>query len=538
MDSVEALEAWLEKSSELEFVVSEDNAWRYIKMTCNTQDEEARERFAYFVREIMPKLSMVGNALLRKLYGAPAFADLDQHKYEVLIRSVRNRIELFREKNVELQSEIRQKSQKFDEIAGSLFIEVDGEKMTLQKAASLLEGPDRSVREQIWMKTSRARLAKREELDALFSELTTLRHRVAENADEPNYAAYKFKQLGRFDYGRADCEEFHTSIEQVVKPVLLQQGRRRCERLGLDSLRPWDLNVDEFGGGQLRPFQDSKELLEKLVVVFNRLDPRLGGFLETMQELGHLDLESRLGKAPGGYNYSLPESGVPFIFMNAVGTNTDLSTMLHEGGHAVHSFLTHHLRVGEFTKLPSEVAELASMSMELLCLDFLDIVYPNPRDLLRAKREQLSRIFSILPWIATIDAFQFWTYDHPTATPVERAAAWKDLFIRFHGDYIDFSGEEEVLQSYWQKQGHVFDVPFYYIEYGIAQLGAIAVWRNYKRDPQKGLEDYLAALAMGYTRPIPEVYARAGVRFDFSEAYIRELVEFLQGELQEIEAGL
>ena len=257
-----------------------------------------------------------------------------------------------------------------------------------------------------------------------------------------------------------------------------------------------------------------------------------------MQSMGHLDLESRLGKAPGGYNYSLPETGVPFIFMNAVGTNVDLSTMLHEGGHAVHSFLTQHLRLGEFSKLPSEVAELASMSMELLCLDFLDTVYPDPRALLRAKRDQLSRIFSILPWIATIDAFQFWAYDHPQATAEERATAWRGIYERFHGDYIDFSGHEDVRDSYWQKQGHVFDVPFYYIEYGIAQLGAIAVWRNYKADPEKGLKDYLAALAMGYTRPIPEMYERAGVRFDFSEGYIRELVDFLRAELETIEASM
>lgn len=538
IDTVEALEDWLLKASELEFVVSEDNAWRYIRMTCDTENEPVKERFQYFVREIMPHLSVMENALLRKVYASPAFEELDPHTYEILIRSIRSRIELFRAENVPLQSELRQKSQQFDEIAGGLFIEWEGEKMTLQKAASLLEGEDRDIREQVWRKTVQARLARRADLDALFSGLVQLRHQIALNAGEPNFAAYKFKELGRFDYGREDCEEFHRSIELVLKPVLLERGMQRSQRLDLDSLRPWDLNVDEFGGSQLRPFKGSKDLVDKLVRVFNKVDPSLGGYFETMREMGHLDLESRLGKAPGGYNYSLPETGVPFIFMNAVGTNSDLSIMIHEGGHAVHAFLTQYIELSDFTKVPSEVAELASMSMELLCLDFLDEVYSDPKDLLRAKREQLGRIFSILPWIATIDAFQFWSYDHPEADAEQRAAAWKALFLRFHGDYIDFSGHEEVLESYWQKQGHVYDVPFYYIEYGFAQLGAIAVWRNFKRDRKKGLDDFLEALKMGYTRPIPEIYERAGVLFDFSAGYIQELVDFLKEELQEIEAGL
>jgi oligoendopeptidase F len=221
--------------------------------------------------------------------------------------------------------------------------------------------------------------------------------------------------------------------------------------------------------------------------------------------------------------------------MNAVGTQSDLTTMLHEAGHAQHSFATQYIDIAEFKHMPAELAELASMSMELITLDYLGEFYKDPESLRRARREQLLRPLTLLPWIASIDAFQFWVYDHPEHTIAEREQAWSDIFLRFHGDYISWEGDEEVLKSLWQKQGHIYDVPFYYIEYGIAQLGAIAVWRNYRKNPEKGLNDYLHALSMGYTRPIPEVYAAAGIRFDFSESYIRELIDFVVGEIERIE---
>lgn len=535
LDDVPSLEAWLRQVSELEFVVHEDKAWRYIRMTCDTENETYRAAYDDFTTNILPHLSRAGNGLLNKLYASPAFAELDSEAWKVLIRTTRNRIELFRDANIPLLTEARTRAREFDELAGALHVVLDGKKLTLQKAASMLESPDRTFREKIWRKITSARLGNRDKLNALYSDLVRLRTQIARNAGYQSYSDYKFVELGRFDYDRSACYEFHRSIEKVIQPVLKAQSAERQQLLGLDELRHWDLSVDPRGEAALKPFADTDELIEKSIRVFDRLDPRLGAQIRIMREMGHLDLTSRLGKAPGGYNYPLPETGVPFIFMNAVGTQSDLTTMLHEGGHAVHSFATRPIDISNFRNLPSEIAELASMSMELLTLDFWDEFYDDPETLRRAKREQLIRPFSLLPWIAAIDAFQLWAYDHPGHSVEEREATWKELFLRFHGDFVQWDGDEDVLASLWQKQGHVFDVPFYYIEYGIAQFGAIAVWRNYRRNPEKGLQDYLNALALGYKRPIPEVYEAAGIRFDFSEDYIRELVDFVMEELEAIE---
>lgn len=538
IQSLEELEQWLENASEVDFVVNEDKAWRYIRLTCNTEDASLKERFQQFVRDIMPHLWRMSNALLKKLYAHPLFSQLDPHKYEVLVRSVRTQIELYREDNVALQSEVRQLAQRFDEIAGGMSVQDGDRKLTLQQAASVLEDLDRNRREEIWRKLAKVRMSARHDLGDLYTELTRMRHQVALNADLDSYVDFKFRELGRFDYDRDDCSAFHQSIEKVVTPLFMDQNHKRKSRLDIQQLRPWDLAVDVLGEGQLKPFRDTDELVSVAMRMLDRLDSSLGDKLRQMQSMGHLDLASRLGKAPGGYNYSLPETGVPFIFMNAVGTQGDLTTMLHESGHAVHSFATRDIRISEFQHLPSEVAELAAMSMELLTLDFLDEVYDDPRKRLRAKREQLLRPINLLPWIATIDAFQFWIYDHPHHTSEERNKAWVGIYKRFHGHVLDWEGLEHVLDFFWQKQGHIYDLPFYYIEYGIAQLGAIAVWRNYKRNPQKGLQDYLNALAMGYQRPIPEIYATAGIRFDFSQDYIQELMDFLHGELEEVETAL
>lgn len=537
LDTPAEIEQWLKMSSELNFVLAEEKAWRFIKMTCDTTDESIKQLYEQFSSEILPQLSIQANELLKKLYQAPAFKALDAHRFLIVTRSVIKRIELFREENVPLNTEIRRRSREFDEIAAAFSIEEGGQKLTLQKAAAFLENKDRELRERIWRKITGARLLQKDRLNALYSDLIGLRHQVAQNAGFQSYADYKFEALGRFDYTRQDCYNFHDAIERVVKPQLEARSRERQEHLGIPELRHWDLSVDEFGKEPLHPFKDGKELVEGSIRVLDHLGPALADKLRLMQQMGHLDLESRMGKAPGGYNYSLPETGVPFIFMNAVGTQSDLTTMLHEAGHAQHSFATQYIDISEFKHMPAELAELASMSMELLTLDYLDEFYANPEDLRRARREQLMRPLTLLPWIASIDAFQFWAYDHPGHSIAEREQAWMDIFLRFHGDYVKWDGDEEILRSFWQKQGHVYDVPFYYIEYGIAQLGAIAVWRNYRQNPQKGLADYLHALSLGYTRPIPEIYEAAGIRFEFSAEYIQELIAFVVGEIEKLDNG-
>jgi oligoendopeptidase F len=537
LETVVDIEHWLKMFSELSFILHEEKAWRYIRMTCDTTSESIRKRYDQISSEIFPQFSVKANELLKKLYESPAFPLLDPEHYLVLTRSVKNSIELFREANVPLETEIRRRGLAYDEAASRLYIEDGGQKLTLQKAASLLEKGDRHKREEVWRKIASARLALKDSWDELLTDLCGLRRQVARNAGFDSFSDYSFKALERFDYTREDCYAFHDSIERVVKPQLIAFSRKRQRNLGLGELRPWDLTVDELGREALHPFTNSQELIAGCIRILERLRPALADNLRLMKEMGHLDLDSRIGKAPGGYNYSLPVTGAPFIFMNAVGTSSDLITMLHELGHAQHSFATVQIDIAEFRHVPAELAEFASMGMELFSLDALDEFYKDAESLRRARREQLMRPLLLLPWIASVDAFQFWLYDHPDHTVPERERAWTDIFLRFHGDYVSWEGDEDVLKNLWQKQGHIYDLPFYYIEYGIAQLGAIAVWRNYRLDPQKGLNDYLTALSMGYTRPIPEVYAAAGIRFDLSESYIRELVDFVAGEIDKVDRG-
>lgn len=357
------------------------------------------------------------------------------------------------------------------------------------------------------------------------------RHQMAHNAGFENFRDHMYSALGRFDHTPADAEAFHQSVEQDVVPVVDRLYRERKASLRVDALRPWDLAVDPSGKPPLRPFKDADQLVDLTQKVFDKLDPWFAECIATMQQLGRLDLASRDGKAPGGYNYPLYESGSPFIFMNAVGTSDDVITMVHEGGHAIHSFLTHPLALTGFKSFPSEVAELASMSMELLTMDHWHLIYPDPEDLRRAKRDQLERVLTILPWVATIDAFQHALYTHPEWSIAERSAQWVATHQRFGGTEVDWTGLDRDRSQLWQKQLHLFEVPFYYIEYAIAQLGAIGVWRNYKRDPQDAVKRYKAALSLGYTRPLPEIYAAAGIRFDLSSSYVRELIAFVHAEL-------
>ncbi|MBX7125375.1 MAG: M3 family oligoendopeptidase, partial [Cyclobacteriaceae bacterium] len=342
---------------------------------------------------------------------------------------------------------------------------------------------------------------------------------------------YQFRAYGRFDYTPDDCRRFHESIEAEVVPILNLLAAGRAKKLQLSKLRPWDKAVDADGLPALKAFDGGRDLTEKAITTFHQLDPWLGECLTIMREMGHLDLESRKGKAPGGYNYPLPEIGVPFIFMNATSTLRDMTTIMHEGGHAVHNFLTMNLPLADFKNPPMEVAELASMSMELLSMDHWGNFFPQENDLRRARREQLEDILETLPWVATIDQFQHWIYENPTHDSSARKAAWNEVFNRFADSHTDWSGLEMSRDYLWQKQLHLYEVPFYYIEYGMAQLGAIAVWRNFKNDRRKGLDGYMRALKLGNMKSIPETYAAAGIRFDFSRSYIHELMGFVKDEL-------
>ena len=534
-ETLEELEAFLHKRNELNDVVAEDYAWRYIRKTRNTQNEELAEHFLYFVKEILPHLSVYEDKLNRKIASHPFFSQLPEDPYKTFVRQLQRNIELFREENVPLVAKSQTVSQKHGSLIGAMSIEHEGETLTLQQANKLLESRDRELRQEVWQKISGRRKQDREALQEVFDQLLELRNQIAVNAGYPSYTRFKFDEMGRFDYQPEDVEAFHDAVEKAVRPMYEQFMQIRKEKLGLEELRPWDLQVDIFGKQPLKPFEEASELLEKSIEVLSKLRPEMGQMLRLMDKLEYLDLDSRVGKAPGGYNYPLMETGIPFIFMNAAGTQADVTTMLHESGHAIHSFVTRDIPLSDLQQTPSEVAELASMTMELLCLDYYNEFYPDPNLRIRAKKEQLMRCITILPWIATVDAFQQWVYDHPGNSREERNAKWSELYYRFHGHQVNWEGFEAELAHLWLKQGHIFDVPFYYIEYAIAQLGAIGIWRNYRREPAKALEQYIDALQLGYTRPIPEIYQAAGIRFDFSADYILECMQFCLEEYQALE---
>lgn len=535
INSVQELEQWLKDRSELEAALEEDFAWRYIRMTCDTANEELVARFQYFATEIEPKVAPIGNELNKKLIESPYVNELDEDKYFVYLRSIRKALELFREENIPLQTKLQVTAQKFQAITAAMSVTLNGQEYTLEQASNFLKDTDQAMRQQAWQAMSLRRLQDSEALDALFDELLHLRHQVALNAGFENYRDYMFQSLGRFDYTPQDCYKFHEAIEKEIVPILREQAEIRQEKLGLDKLRPWDMDVDTSGKPALKPFSNGEELIQKSTRAFSKLHPYLGERLAIMQENKLFDVESRKGKAPGGYNYPLSETGAPFIFMNSANSFRDLTTMVHEGGHAVHTFLTANLELNDFKHCPSEVAELASMSMELLSMDFWDEFFSDEKDLQRARRYQLVDVLKTLPWVAAIDQFQHWIYTNPVQTAEQRSKAFTEIFERFGAGFADWSGYEKPYEKLWQKQLHLFEVPFYYIEYGIAQLGAIAIWKNYRENPKQALEQYLSALKLGYTKPIGVIYETAGIRFDFSADYVKELAGFVKTELEKME---
>ncbi len=526
------LRTWLKDLSELEAFLEEEGAWRYIRMTINTADEEAGAAYKSFIAEIQPRVAPISDQLNRKLAESSFSKELSGEAYRVYLRGIRNAIRLYRAENVALQTELQNLAQTYSGISGSMEVTLNGKNFTMQEAAKMLSYTDRDLREKVFAATVEVRQKHIEEIENVFDQMIHLRNKMAGNADYPDYRSYMFSAMGRFDYTITDCIDFHRSIEVAIMPYALEISEKRLKDLQVDRLRPWDLSVDPEGRDPLKPFETVDELLEKSIEVFDKIDPFFGNCLRSMSDNGHLDLGSKKGKAPGGYNYPLYESGMPFIFMNAVGTQRDLVTMMHEGGHAVHSVLSHPLELTAFKGCPSEVAELASMSMELISMDHWDVFYTNEADCIRAKREHLEDILTTLPWIARIDAFQHWLYTNPNHSRTDRMNEWLNLDKRFGNALVDWSGFETAQAYSWHRQLHLFEVPFYYIEYAMAQLGAIAVWKNYKENGTKALEQFKNALELGYTRPIGEIYATAGVDFDFSIGHLRKLSNFIQSELE------
>jgi len=535
INSIEDFKTWLKDNSELEAILEEDAAWRYIKMTIDTKDESLSKAYTFFVSEIQPQIAPLEDIINRKLNDIEFTQALESDPaYTILFRGVKKALELYRKENIQLISEVATESQKFGSIAAAQSIEHNGETLTIQKAASLLKETDEDLRKTIFNKISSRRRQDIHSFNELFDTLLKKRHQIATNAGFKNFRDYKMEALGRFDYTVQDCYDFHTSVKQVIVPIVRKIQQDRLDRFGKTKFMPWDTQVDPEGKDPLKPFSNGKELLEGTVNMFNKIDTYFGDCLSTMDTMNHLDLESKDGKSPGGYNYPLYEIGVPFIFMNAVGSQQDLVTMVHEGGHAIHSFLSRDLELTGFKNLPSEVAELASMSMELLSMENWDEFYTDKDDLKRAKKEQLESSLTILPWIAQVDEFQHWLYEKYNHTTEERTAKWVSLCKEYGTGLTDWTGNEDLLETSWQRQLHIFEVPFYYIEYGISQLGALGVWKNSLENKALAIEQYKNALKLAYTRSIPEIYDVAGVKFDFTIDHIRSLADFIEKQLEKL----
>jgi oligoendopeptidase F len=528
------LESWMQDLSELEAFVSEDACWRQIKMTCDTTDKSLEAAFTFFCMEIQPKIQPYADALNKKLIQCPFTIELDEKEYFTYLRSVKKSIELFREENITLQAELSVLQQQYGTIAGRMTITVDDKEYTLQQAAQFLESEDRAKREEVYLKIQERRLQDQQEMHDLFTSLIQKRHQVALNAGFENYRDYKFAELGRFDYTKEDCFKFHEAIKTHVLPIIDKIYERKKNKLGLATLKPWDTEAEPAGTKPLRPFTDGQDLYNKSVSCFEQINPFFADCLKKMDSLKHFDLESRQGKAPGGYNCPLAESGAPFIFMNAAGQMSDVTTMVHEVGHAIHSFLAHPLSLSAFKEYPMEIAEVASMSMELFTMNHWQAFFDNVHDLNRAQEHQLERTITIFPWIAIIDKFQHWVYENPNHSIEERTQAWTTIAKEFSTNSIDYSGLDQYRAIGWQRQLHLFEVPFYYIEYGIAQLGAIGMWMQYQKNPTLALENYMNALSLGGTKTLPELYQTAGISFDFSSSYVKTLMDFTSDELEKL----
>ncbi len=534
INSVADLNQWLKDWSELDTAMTENSRWIYVKTTVDTNDEKAKADLANQYQNIFPRYSPIENQLKKKFVSSPFVDQLDQSVFFPTLRKLRMEIELYREENIPLQSELQLKQSTYDAIAGAESIHYNGTELTFQQASIYLKSTDRAQREEVYRMISERRLQDAETFDNLLTELIQLRHKIALNAGYKNYVEYRFNELGRFDYTSADCLNFHKAVEELIVPVKNRMAEERRQLLGLESLKPWDLDVDTSGKAPLQPVKNTEELIEKTIACFNRLDPYFGERIEILKKMNYLDLESRMHKGPGGYNMTLPEIGVPFIFMNSANDEHDLITMVHEGGHAIHTFLAHKLELMAFKETTSEVAEVASMGMELMSMEHWDLFYNNADDLRRAKVNHLRYILSVLTKTCLGDSFQHWLYLNPNHTVEERRNKWAELSARFGGAGIDWTGFEKDLQTGYHRILHFFVVPFYYIEYAFAQLGAIALWRNFKNDPAKAVADYKSALSLGYTKPIPVFYETAGARFDFSKDYVASLVSFINGELKKL----
>jgi oligoendopeptidase F len=523
LDDAAALARWLADESELLARIAGEQARRYVRMTCNTADAAAKAAYLAMEQDVMPSVKLRSNELDRKFLATPAVHALPPRDYEVVVRRRRTQVELFREENTELQRQEAELQTQQQQVMGSITVPFDGKVLTLQQLAPWFESQDRAARERAFRAGLAARSSHWPRLERIFEQLVQLRTEMARNAGYATYTPYRFLELGRYDYDQQTCRALHDAIADCVVPAVRDLDRRRARRLGLPRLRPWDLEFDPEGRPPLRPFATQPELVDLARRILGGVDARYAGWIDELARRDLFDLMSRSGKAPGGYQYQLEDERVPFLFLNGVGVHQDVQTMLHECGHAFHSLLCRDHDLLLHRDYPIEIAETASMAMELIGLEHLGGVY-SATDTARVQRRHLEGVLRTLTWIASIDAFQHWVYGQPAHTPEQRRVAWLDIRRRFGGD-VDWSGCEEAFAMQWIAQSHLFTHPFYYIEYAIAQLAALQVWQRYRRDRTGALAAYQRALALGGSRPLPELFATMQVRFDLGAEALQPLVD-------------
>lgn len=532
--SVDALERWLLDWSELASALEEEKAKRYIAMTTQTDDPVREAAYQVFVEQIEPKTKPLWFALQRAYLQNPYRKLLPMAMYSVMDRMIENDVTLFREESIPLETEETLLTKEYQKITGLMTVSYQRQELTMQQAVKYLEEPDRQVRQQVWELTAARRLQDKDTLDQLFDRMVTLRTQIGRNAGFADYRDYIFRKYRRFDYTPEHCFQYHAGVERAVLPLVRQLHGERRHKLSVDTLRPWDILVDPLNRPPLRPFTTVDELLKGIEEIFRRVDPALGEQFKFMREEQLLDLESRKGKAPGGYQETLQERRWPFIFGNAVGRDDDLRLLLHEGGHAFHALAARELPLIFYRNAPIEFSEVASMGMELLAALHLDVFYTTPEDFKRSYRATLQDAVFTLSWVATIDAFQHWVYTDPDHTREQREQAWRQVYQRFSG-LVDYSGYEDARDHLWHRQLHLYVVPFYYIEYGIAQVGALQIWLQSRHNHRAAMERYWQALALGGSKPLPALFEAAGATFRFDYETLAPLMEAVSEELARLD---
>jgi oligoendopeptidase F len=532
----DTVQAWLGDWTHISGLIYEVFTRLELDVTCDTQDEEAERRFNAFLDGIYQPSLAADQRLKEKLLAS----GLEPAGMEIPLRNMRAEVELFSEANLPLLSEERKLGNEYAKIIGGQTVELDGKEFTISQLRPIYLENDRARRERAWRLAAERQLADRQAINENWVKLYDLRQQLAANAGKPDYRAYKWQDYKRFDYTPEDCIRFHAAIEEVVVPAAQRIYEKRRERLGLDRLRPWDLNVDPLGRAPLRPFSRVDELVEGTGRIFDQVDPQLGAYFNLMRQENLLDLENRKGKAPGAYCTEFFMERRPFIFENAVGMHDDVQTLLHEGGHAFHVFESSHLPYLQQSQVGMEFAEVASMSMELLASPYITQEkggFYSSQDAARARIEHLEGNLLFWPYMAVVDAFQHWAYTHPEAARIPEACddAWAGLWDRFMSG-VDWSGLEEEKKTGWHRKLHIHTVPFYYVEYGLAQLGAFQVFRNARQDQAQAVAAYRQALALGGTAPLPELFSTAGARFAFDAATLGQAVEIAEQVFEELEA--